>query len=119
MLRSDLETAALLALMLHRSGKSRGRITKRTLETIAGRTRIHPSFFSRVQGCLEECDVVILENSRGGYSLISVPALDGAPVMSSASVRDDIQELKKTGNLNAIWKELEFEVDDQMDDGDD
>jgi hypothetical protein len=119
MRRSDVETAAILALMLHRSGKSRGRITKRTFELASGRERVHPSFVERVRGCLEELDVVMLENSRGGYALISAVALDGAPIISLSSVRDAIRSVKQGNGLSGIWEELGFSSDEPDIDEDD
>lgn len=95
MRRSPNETAILLALMLHRSGKSRARVSKRTLEVISKRERIHASFVGLIRSALDDLDVVLLESNRGGYAMVTREALDGAPPISSSIIANDLKALRR------------------------
>jgi hypothetical protein len=109
--------ALLIALMMHRSGKVRGRISEKTLRWVSRRSTLRTAFMSELVTWLADLGVVAvaLDRPRGGYALVAISALAGAP---SLLARDHIaDELKNAirGNLDeaAIWKELGYEENDE------
>lgn len=103
--------ALLLAVLLHRSGKSRARISEKTLKNLSGRTRcLRDAFIAEVQGWAEEYGVIMVRLQRGGFALMSIEALEGAPaVMAKTFLADEHAQLKQ-GSLDteALLEELGF-----------
>jgi len=105
--RNPFQTAILLAILLSRSKKTRIKFSKRTLEILSKRERIHPIFVNRVRDELDDLDVIMLETNRGGYALISRQALDGAHSMTSKHLLNDLRALRKGAtNFEILLEEL-------------
>ena len=73
--------ALLLAVMMSRAGKTRARISEKTIRVIASRTILRDAFIGSVRVWLEEFGVQMVRLQRGGFALVSIDALEGAPVI--------------------------------------
>ncbi|WP_089084080.1 hypothetical protein [Aquitalea magnusonii] len=93
MRHSEEQTAALLALMLHRSGKTRGRVSKGKFLKVAGRKHIRGAFREQVRLCLDDLGIIMFETESGGIAMVAASALDGAPVLMVASVADELHRV--------------------------
>jgi hypothetical protein len=80
-MREYRHIALLLALLLKRSGKSRLRISATQFRQISGRQKVKSALVSHVRDWLEEFDVTIFELWGGGYALVAIRALEGAPTV--------------------------------------
>lgn len=101
--------------MLKRSGKSRARISEKTLRLISQRPKqLRLAFLLVLRSGLEELDVVLVPLDRGGFGLISLSALDGAPTIKAADLlADHLPGLKKgKADEDKLWAELALEEDD-------
>ncbi|WHS94234.1 hypothetical protein VPK21_004355 [Sinorhizobium kummerowiae] len=109
------DTALLLAVMLRRSGKTRGRISDITLKTISKRKHLRAAFRNGVADWTAEFGVQMYPLERGGYGLLAASSLEGAPVLKAAELlKKELAAFKKTGTLkhDALYEELGLEVDE-------
>ena len=107
---SSESVALLLALLLKRAEKTRARISDKTLRSVSGRVTIRDAFIADVRSWLEEVGVMMVRLERGGYALVAISALEGAPpILGKDHIGTERQELSKgTLKLSAIWEELGF-----------
>ena len=68
--------AYLLALMLKRSNKTKGRISEKTLRIISGRQRLRGAFHINLYENLANLGLEIVELDRGGYALYHRSIID-------------------------------------------
>ncbi len=102
--------AYLLALMLKRSNKTKGRMSKKTLKIVSGRKNLQAAFHINLYENLYDLGLEMVELDRGGYALFYRSILEGVPVLKA---RDLIpREERKSLSLEDIVKELDVEVDD-------
>jgi hypothetical protein len=101
----SLRVAMLLAVMLKRSGKTRARVSEKTIRILARRQVLRESFISEVKGDLEELDVIAVRLARGGFGLVAISALEGAP---SLTAKESFPEHRAT-NDDFLWQELNLE----------
>lgn len=116
---SSEDAALLIATMLHRSGKTRARISDQTLKVISKRKRLKTAFRTEVVEWAEEFGVIMYPLDRGGYGLLSASSMEGAPPLrSGAYISAELSAYKKTGTIdhNALYVELGFEVEEEDDD---
>ena len=83
--RRSETVALLLAAMLHRSGKTRGRISEKTLKLVARRTNLRGAFETEVSDWLNSYNVWLLPLDRGGWALVAKSALEGAPPLTAVN----------------------------------
>lgn len=76
-------TALRLAVMLKRSGKARARISEKTLRIVSRRTFLRDAFVVELRGILEELGIVLVRIPRGGFVLITIASLEGAPPITA------------------------------------
>lgn len=95
--RVPTETVALLlAVMLHRSGKARGRISDKTLRLVAHRKSLRGAFETELRGWLENYDIWFAPLDRGGWVLVAKSALEGAPSITAANfIRSELALLER------------------------
>ncbi|MBV7556107.1 hypothetical protein KW841_27530 [Pseudomonas sp. PDM28] len=99
------ETVALrLAVLLKRSGKTRARISEKTLRILAGRSTLRESLIVSVRDALEDLGIVSVRLDRGGYALVASSALEGAP---SALAKNLMPEFRKLAD-DDLWNELDL-----------
>lgn len=101
-------TALLLALLLKRSGKTRIRATEKTIKLLSGRIRLRGVFIVEVITRLGDFGVLAVDSDRGGFSLVSISALDGAPVATAKAFLPDFRQLSD----EEVFSELGIQVDD-------
>ncbi len=95
MYTTPVKTALLLAVLLKRSGKTRARASEKTIKLLSGRVRLRGAFIVEVIARLEDFGVMAVEADRGGFSLISIPALEGAPPITAKAFLSDFRQLSE------------------------
>ena len=100
--------ALLLAVMLHRSGKTRARVSEKTIRLIACRERLKSAFIEELRRWAEEYGVIVILLNRGGYALIAISALEGAPVVLAKNhIKSEAIALKNDNlDCDKLYKEL-------------
>lgn len=79
----DARIVALrIAVMFSKAGKTRARISEKTVKELAERTNLTNYFRIELQSQLEELGVCINSNIRGGFNLLRISSLDGAGVIT-------------------------------------
>lgn len=106
--------AALLALLLKRSGKTRARVSATTIKYVAHRSKLRVAFLTQLAEDLTEFGVHFVETSRG-YALIAADALDGAPAIKAKDFIWNETKAARKGddNYEAIAKELSSEEEQE------
>ena len=102
--------AYLLALMLKRSNKTKGRISEKTLRIISGRQRLRGAFHINLYENLANLGLEIVELDRGGYAIYHRSILEGVPVLTAKNLIP--LEERRSLLLEEIIKELDGESDD-------
>jgi hypothetical protein len=105
------KTALLLAVLLKRSGKTRARVSEKTIKLLSGRVRLRGAFIVDVSAKLEDFGVLAVEADRGGFGLVSIPALEGATAITAKALLPGWRQLSE--------EDLFFELGVQADEGDD
>ena len=77
----DLISARLIT-KVKETGKSRARISHKGLREICGRERLHESFIISLREHLETHGMTIISLDVGGYGLLFISALEGAPTVT-------------------------------------
>lgn len=94
-MRSYEQIAYLLLLMLKTSGKSRFRLSRKSLQMLSGRDVIRTALIAHIGQWLEGT-AVILPLNRGGFAVISQESLEGiAPL--------------KVGDVLPHWRQITLE----------
>lgn len=109
------DTAMLLALMLTRSGKTRGRISDRTLRVISRRKQLRDAFRSSVVEWAPEYGFQMHPLERGGYGLLASKTLEGAPPLTAASlIKEEMTTFKRSGTFDyeTLYEELGVQFDE-------
>jgi hypothetical protein len=111
---SPQTTALLLAVMLKRAGKTRARISEKTLRQVARRKTLRDAFVSEVHDRLEDFGIVGVSLERGGYAVVAISALEGAPVVTAREHLVVELKAQKDGKLSEskLWSELGLEYED-------
>ena len=99
--------AAMLAVMLQRSGKTRGRVSDTTLKKVSRRKIVRLAFLQQLTEALEDLGVILRGVDRGGYALVAIKALDGAPSLTANSF-PGILDL----SLEQLYQELNLSPND-------
>jgi hypothetical protein len=112
------DVALLVAVLLHRAGKTRARISDLTLRTISKRTVLKTAFRTQVVEWAEEFGVIMYPLVRGGYGLLAASSLEGAkPLRSGAFIKPELDHFKAYGAVDqdALYRELGLEVEEAED----
>ncbi len=119
-MRTIRETALLIAWLYKRANKTRARISNKTVLVLSKRKKyIRTSFIERLSTELEDLGLFILELERGGFGLIPISALDGAPAITAKKfLRDDLKKLRNGDiDFDDIQEELEIDADNYDEEG--
>lgn len=114
-MRTSEETALLIVLLFRRSGQKRARISVDTLRRLSKRRHIRSAFLGKVEESLDDLGLILVELERGGYGLLPLSALDGAPPITAKRYLQD--ELRGAIDFEAIRKELGQEWSHEDDEG--
>lgn len=96
--------AYLLALMLKRSNKTKGRLSEKTLRIVSGRQRLRGAFHMNLYENLANLGLEIVELDRGGYALFHRSILEGVPVLTAKNLIS--REERRSLSLEEIIREL-------------
>jgi hypothetical protein len=118
MKRSTERTAVLVATLLKRSGHRRARISENTIRVLSKRRTLRDSFKERLRAELDDIGIHLVQLGRGGFGIIPIDALDGAPAITAKKyMADELRKLKK-GDDDAFFEKLRNEVDEDTDESD-
>jgi hypothetical protein len=111
------QVALLLAVMITRAGKTRARISEKTIRVISSRTTLRDAFVGNVRVWLEEFGVQMVRLERGGFALIAIEALEGAPVILARNFIGNERRQLLSGDLDedALYGELGIGRDSEDD----
>jgi hypothetical protein len=99
---NETTVAARIAVLFKRHGKTRARISDKTLRIISGRSTIRDAFLSKLRSELEELGICAIQIDRGGFALVSISALDGAPPITVKRYMPDIGDLSERQLLTEL-----------------
>jgi hypothetical protein len=77
------EIALLLAVIFHRSGEKRARISEKTLKLLGIRSKLRSAFIRNLMIELEDYALVLIELDAGGYGLIPSKSLEAAKAITA------------------------------------
>ena len=118
MKRTTEETAILVALLLKRSGQKRARLSESTIRVLSKRKTLRDAFKERLRSELDDIGIHLVQLERGGFGIIPINALDGAPAITAKKyLGDDLKKLKKSDG-DAFFGKLRKEVEEDADEAD-
>jgi hypothetical protein len=116
---SASDTALLLATMLHRSERTRARISDQTLRVVSRRTTLKAAFRTSVVEWAAEFGLIMYPlEQRGGYGLLKATSLEGAPPLRSGQlIRDELRTFRTTSTIDqeALYAELGLQEEEAED----
>lgn len=112
--RSTETVALLLTAMFRRSGKTRARLSEKSLKLVAKRKKLRGAFETQLTEWLDYYDVWLVPLDRGGWALVAKSALEGAPPVTAANyLKDELMALNKgTFDPASLIKEIGFDADE-------
>jgi hypothetical protein len=118
MKRTTEETAILVALLLKRSGQKRARLSESTIRVLSKRKTLRDAFKERLRSELDDIGIHLVQLERGGFGIIPINALDGAPAITAKKyLGDDLKKLTKSDG-EVLFGELRREVEEDADEAD-
>jgi hypothetical protein len=109
-MRTPRESALLIALLFKRANKTRARISDKTVLILSKRKKyLRASFVELLTAELDDLGFVLVELNRGGFGLIPISALNGAPAITASKfIKDELIKLRE--------KEIDFaDIIEQLD----
>jgi len=105
---SPRQAALLIALVLKRAAKTRARVSEKTVKLICRRVMLRDAFLSELRQWLEDFGVLLVRLERGGFALLAVSALEGAPPILAKDHIAKERKALKAGELDeqAVLVEL-------------
>lgn len=116
--QSSEGTALLIATMLHRSERTRARISDQTLRVVSRRSTLRVAFRTEVVEWAEEFGVIMYPLERGGYGLLKATSLEGAPPLrSNQLIAAELRAFRTTQVLDqdALYTELGLQEEEAED----
>lgn len=118
MKRTAEETALLVAILLRRSEQRRARISDKTIRLLSRRRTLRDAFKERLRAELDDFGIHIVQLERGGFGIIPINALDGAPPITAKKyLAEELKKLKK-GADQTFFDRLRSEVNNDAEEGD-
>ena len=119
MKRSTEHAALLVAALLKRSGQRRARVSESTIRLLSKRRTLRDAFKDRLRAELDDIGIHLVQLERGGFGIIPIDALDGAPAITAKKyLADELKKLKR-GDDDAFFRQLRREIDEDADEGED
>ena len=98
MQRTIEETAILIALLMKRADVKRARVSDKTIRVLSKRKTLRVAFLSELVSALDDLGVHMVELARGGFGLIPISALDGAPsILAKNYLTEDLKQVRQSG----------------------
>jgi hypothetical protein len=112
------QTAVLVAALLKRSEQRRARISESTIRVLSRRRTLRDAFKESLRAELDDMGIHLVQLERGGFGIIPINALDGAPAITAKKyLPDELKKLKK-GADEAFFGKLRNEVNEDGEEGD-
>lgn len=109
-MRTAKETALLVALLYKRANKTRARISNKTILKLSKREKyLRTAFIELLSAEMDDLGLVLVELERGGFGLIPITALNGAPAITANKFLKD--DLKKLSNQQIDFDDIQTELD--------
>lgn len=119
MYRSIEQTAILLAVLLKRAESKRARVSEKTIRVLSKRKTLRVAFISELISALDDLGVHMVELHRGGFGLIPISALDGAPaILAKNYMGEDLKQVRQHGEKAFAKLKEEITEDDETDESD-
>lgn len=116
MKRTAEETAILVALLQKRADVKRARISEKTIRVLSKRRTLRTVFLETLGKELDDLGIHMVELERGGFGIIPVSALDGAPaILAKRYLTEDLKKLKRNEEAFARFR-AEIEQDTEESD---
>jgi hypothetical protein len=117
MKRSAEETAILVSALLKRSEQRRARVSDKTIRVLSNRRTLRDAFKERLRAELDDIGIHLVQLERGGFGVIPINALDGAPAITAKKyLPEELKKLKK-GADDAFFQKLRIEVNEDAEEG--
>ena len=118
-MRTPEQSALLIAVLLHRSGERRARLSVKTLKLISRRVHLRGAFVSSVvEILLRDMGICMTELGSGGYGLMYAKALEAARGITAKKHLDGLHHQDLTSeDEKKLWKEVLPQSDDTEDEG--
>jgi hypothetical protein len=98
MMRTIEQTAILVAVLLKRAEAKRARVSDKTIRVLSKRKTLRVVFLSELVAALDDLGVHMVELERGGFGLIPISALDGAPsILAKNYLSEDLKQVRQGG----------------------
>jgi|ERR1700689_2516348 hypothetical protein len=98
MQRTIEQTAILIALLMKRADAKRARVSDKTVRVLSKRKTLRVAFLSELAAALDDLGVHMVELERGGFGLIPIAALDGAPsILAKNYLTEDLKQVRQSG----------------------
>jgi len=118
MKRSAEQTAILVSALLKRSEQRRARVSDKTIRVLSNRRTLRDAFKQRLREELDDIGIHLVQLERGGFGVIPINALDGAPAITAKKyLPEELKKLKK-GADDTLFQRLRSEVSDDVEEGD-
>lgn len=113
---SAKHVALLVAILLKRAEKTRARVSEKTIKNLAGRSTLRTAFTTDLRAWLEDFGVLLVQLDRGGFALVAIASLEGAPTVLSknyvleerrALISGEFDENKLLEELGIAGEEVE------------
>src|ERR1700722_7636268 len=105
MKRTTEETAILVALLLKPSGQKRARLSESTIRVLSKRKTLRDAFKERLRSELDDIGIHIVQLERGGFGVIPIRALNGAPAITAKRyLGDELKKLKKDSDDHVLFR---------------
>lgn len=109
--------ALLLALMLKRSNKTKGRVSDKTLKLISQRERLKRSFLANLQAALDDFNIQLIDLDRGGFAICYTSIFEGIPCLTAKKFIPKKERVALS--LDEIFNELGMNGNDLEDEDSD
>lgn len=107
----------MIALLQKRAEVKRARISGRTIRIISKRRTLRTAFLETLGRELDDLGIHMVELERGGFGIILVSALDGAPViLAKRYLKDDLKMLKRN---EAAFTKFRSEIEQDTEESED
>lgn len=81
MKRTAQDTATLIALLQKRADRNRARVSEKTIRLLSRRRFLRTAFLDNLSKELDDLGIHMVELERGGFGIIRVSTLNGAPTI--------------------------------------
>ncbi|GGX23289.1 hypothetical protein [Undibacterium macrobrachii] len=105
---SSKQVALIIAVLFKRSEKTRARVSEKTIKSLARRTTLRSAFTSDLRCWLEDFGILLVQLDRGGFALVTIAALEGAPTILAKNYVKEERKALASGTLNedTLFEEL-------------